>query len=195
MIVQSNRFLLDSLTQCRHKTIPAIENRVQFAHVFDMPQIGAVALRHCNLFEFAPLLERAHRQQRAVYVNIDHIEGIHADAAGFSYLAHQLYCAGIISSNPRTLLLAKQAGMETIQRIFAADSTGLHTALESVDTASVDVLDISPALVIPHLLPYLDEPLPLPVIGSGLIHTRQQVQEALRAGAVGVIVTRSDLWP
>lgn len=195
MIIQSSRLLLDSLARCRCRTIPAIENRVQFAHVFDMPQIGAVVLRHCNLFEFAPLLERAHRQRLAVYVNIDHIEGIHADPAGLSYLAHQLHCAGIISSNPRTLLLAKQTGMETIQRIFAADSTGLYTALETVDTMAVDLLDISPALVIPHLLPFLDEPLPLPVIGSGLIHTQQQVQEAIRAGAAGVIVTRSDLWP
>lgn len=195
MIIQSSRFLLDSLARGKSKTIPVIENRVQFAHVFDMPQISAVVLRHCNLFEFAALFERAHRRGLAVYVNIDHIEGIHADSAGFSYLAQQLHIVGVISSNPRSLFLAKQVGLETIQRIFAADSTGLHTALESVDMATVDLLDISPALVIPHLLPFLEEPLPLPVIGSGLIHTQQQVQEALRAGAAGVIVTRSDLWP
>ncbi len=195
MIIQSSRFLLDSLARCRSKTIPVIENRVQFAHVFDMPQVSAVVLRHCNLFEFANLLERAHRHRLVVYVNIDHIEGIHADHAGLSYLAQQLHIAGVISSNPRTLLLAKQVGLETIQRIYAVDSTGLYTALESVDTAEVDLLDISPALVIPHLLPYLEDPLPLPVIGSGLINCAQQVQEVLHAGASGVIVTRSDLWP
>ncbi len=195
MIIQSSRFLLDSLARCRSKTIPVIETRVQFAHVFDLPQVSAVVLRHCNLFEFAAVLERAYRRRLGVYVNIDHIEGIHADLAGIAYLAQQLHVAGIISSNPRTLLLAKQVGLETIQRIFAADSTGLHTALDTVDTAVVDSLDISPALVIPHVLPFLAEPLPLPVVGSGLIYTPQQVQEVLRAGAAGVIVTRSDLWP
>ena len=147
MITRSCRSLLDLTAQC--KTIPVIENRVQFVHAFDASQVSAIILRHCNLFEFATLFERARRSGLSIYVNIDHIEGIHADSAGLRYLADHLHVVGVISNNPRTLSLGKQFGLETIQRIFAVDSTGLETALESVDTQHVDLLDISPALVIP----------------------------------------------
>ncbi len=188
MLTQSRRTLLDLSAQ--GKTIPVIENRLQFAHAFDTPHVRAVILRHCNLFEFAALLERAHRRGLSVYVNIDHIEGVHADAAGLRYLAEHFHVAGIISTNPRTLSVGKQCGLETIQRIFAADSTGLEAAIESVDIRYVDLLDIAPALVIPYVIPYLETPLPLPFIASGLIYTPQQVQAVLRAGALGVTVTR-----
>jgi len=192
MLTQSSRSLLGLSAQC--KTIPVIENRVQFVHAFDSSQVSALILRHCNLFEFATLLERANRSGLLIYVNMDHIEGIHADSAGLRYLADHFHVAGIISNNPRTLSLGKQFGLETIQRIFAVDSTGLETALESVDTQHVDLLDISPALVVPYVVPYLATPLPLPFIASGLIQTFQQAQAILRAGALAVTVIRSELW-
>ncbi len=192
MLTQSSRSLLGLSAQC--KTIPVIENRVQFVHAFDSSQVSAFILRHCNLFEFATLLERANRSGLLIYVNMDHIEGIHADSAGLRYLADHFHVAGVISNNPRTLSLGKQFGLETIQRIFAVDSTGLETALESVDTQHVNLLDISPALVVPYVVPYLERPLPLPFIASGLIQTSQQAQAILRAGALAVTVTRSELW-
>jgi glycerol uptake operon antiterminator len=192
MLTQSTTSLLCLLKRC--KTIPVIENRMQFAHVFDSPHILAVLLRHCNLFEFRALLEQAHRRTLAIYVNAEHIHGIHADAAGIRYLADQLHIVGIVSNHPKVLMLAKGFGLETIQRIFAVDSTGLEMALESVDSANTDLLEISPALVIPYVIPWLSSPLPLPFIGSGLIQTTQQTQAILRAGAAGVVVARSALW-
>ncbi len=128
----------------------------------------------------------------SIYVNVDHIDGIHPDTAGLRYLAHQLHIAGIVSSNPRILALGKSFDLETVQRLFAVDSTGLEAALESVDTHHVDLLDISPALVIPYVVS--QTPLPLPFMGSGLISTFQQVQAVLRAGALHVAVARPELW-
>ncbi len=192
MLIQSNRSLLTILSQC--KTIPIIENRLQFAQVLDISRTGSLLLRHCNLFDFTPLLKEAHRRKLAVYVNIDHIDGIHADSAGLRYLAQQLRVTGIVSNHPRNLALAKSFGLETIQRIFAVDSTGLEMALDTVDMEYVDVLDISPALVVPYVIPSLPQPLPLPFIASGLVHTPQQLQAVLHAGAAGVAVSRPELW-
>jgi glycerol uptake operon antiterminator len=192
VIIQSSRSLLIISSQC--KTIPIVENRAQFTQVLDISQIDAVVLRHCNLFECSGLLHNAHRRGLSVYVNIDHIDGVHADAAGLRYLAEQLQVTGILSNHPRTLSLGKSFGLETIQRIFAVDSTGLEMALETVDTGCVDLLDVSPALVIPYIVPRLTTLLPLPFIASGLISTPQQVREVLRSGAAGVAVSRPELW-
>jgi glycerol uptake operon antiterminator len=192
MLIQSSRLLPKTSSQC--KIIPIIESRLQFAQVFDSSQINSILLRHCNLFDFTTLLNAAHERALSVYVNIDHIDGIHADSAGLRYLAESLKVNGIISNNPRILSLGKDCGLETIQRIFAVDSTGLEMALDSVDTHYVDVLDISPGLVTIYITAQTIAQLPLPFIASGLIHTPQQVRAVLRAGAIGVAVSRPELW-
>jgi glycerol uptake operon antiterminator len=190
MLTRSTRSLLSVSAQ--QKTIPVIENRMLFSRALDASQITTILLRHCNLFELRPMLDHAFEREVAVYVNVDHIDGIHPDTAGLRYLAHQLHIAGIVSSNARILALGKSFDLETIQRIFAVDSTGLEAALESVDSHHVDLLDISPALVIPYVVS--QTPLPLPFIGSGLISTFQQMQAVLRAGALHVAVARPELW-
>lgn len=178
----------------QHKVIPMIENRNHFAMALASPQVNVLFLRHCNVFELTSLLNQADRQGKPVYVNVDHIDGIHPDAAGLRYLAETLHISGVISNHPKTLALAKDFGLETIQRIFAADSSGLELAIESIEPQYVDLLDISPALVIPYILPYLNITLPLPFMAFGLASTAQQVRDVLRCGAIGVAVNRPELW-
>jgi glycerol uptake operon antiterminator len=99
----------------------------------------------------------------------------------------------VVSSNARFLAQARDFDLETIQRIFAVDSTGLEVALASVDRQYVDLLDIAPALAIPYAVAQI--PRDLPFIGTGFIHTPQQMQQVLRAGALGVAVSSPELWP
>ncbi len=190
MLTRSSKSLLS--VSDRQKIIPVIENRTEFLRALNAPQISTIVLRHCNLLDLRPILDHAFEREVAVYVNVDHIDGIHPDNAGLRFLAHQLHIAGIVSSNPRILTLGKSFELETIQRLFAVDSTGLETALESIDSHHVDLLDISPALVIPYVVSHTV--LPLPFIGSGLISTLQQVQSVLRAGALRVTTARSELY-
>ena len=190
MLTRSSKSLLS--VSDRQKIIPVIENRTEFLRALNAPQISTVLLRHCNLLDLKPIIDHAFEHEVAVYVNVDHIDGIHPDSAGLRFLAHQLHIVGIVSSNPRILTLGKGFELETIQRLFAVDSTGLETALESIDSHHVDLLDISPALVIPYVVSHIV--LPLPFIGSGLISTFQQVQSVLRAGALRVTTARSELY-
>jgi glycerol uptake operon antiterminator len=176
------------------KVIPVVENRVQFAHVLEHTRHQTIMLRHCNLFDLVGLLDNAHRRGYSIYVNVDQMDGIYPDSAGLPYLAKRLHIEGIVSNHAKILSLGKSFGLETIQRIFAVDSTGLETALESVDSAYIDLLDISPALVIPALPPDLLKSLPLPFIGSGLVSTLQHVETILYAGAQAVTVMRQELW-
>lgn len=192
MLTQSSRSLLNLPTQ--NRVVPVVETRVQFVQALEVSQVRAMLLRHCNLFEFTALLESAHRCGCSVYVNVDHIDGIHADNAGLRYIAERLQVTGIASNHPKILSIGKQFGLETIQRIFAVDSTGLEMALESVDTAYVDILDFSPALVVPYLIPQLKSSFPLPFMASGLLYTADQLQAVLRTGVRAVAVTRSELW-
>jgi glycerol uptake operon antiterminator len=192
MLTQSSVSLLHLPVQ--NALVPVVETRIQFVQALETSHVRAILLRHCNLFEFAALVERAHRCGCPVYVNMDHIDGIHADAAGLRYIAEHLHVTGIVSNHPKVLSIGKQFGLETIQRIFAVDSTGLEMALESVDTAFVDMLDFSPALAVPYIIPQLKPSLPLPYMASGLLYTAEQLQAVLHAGARAIFVTHLNLW-
>ena len=192
MLTQSCRSLTALLLQ--YNVIPVVENRVQFAQLLEHSRSKVILLRHCNVFDFVALMKTARQQDYTVFVNVDHIDGIYPDAAGLSYLVNHLHITGIVSNHPKILSLGKSVGLETIQRIFAVDSTGLETAVESVDTQYVNLLDISPALVIPSLPGDLLKFLPLPFIGSGLVSTARQVDAILHAGAAAVTVVKPELW-
>lgn len=191
LVVQSSRSLLSLLP--KQKTLPLIEDRQHFMRALASKRISALLLHHCNVFELKSQLREAHARELAIYVNMDHIDGIAADSYGLHFLSEEFHIAGVISSNPRLLAQAKAIGLETILRIFSVDSTGLDVALASVDRQDVDLLDLAPALAIPHAVAQL--PRDLPFIGTGFVSTPQQVQRILRAGALGVAVSSPDLWP
>src|SRR5947209_5181340 len=106
MIIPSSRSLLTTPLQC--KSIPMVESRIQFLQALDAPHTSSILLRHCNIFELTSLLHDAQRREVSIYVNIDHIDGIHADFAGLSYLAEHMHITGIVSNHPRTLALGKR---------------------------------------------------------------------------------------
>ena len=192
MLTPSGVSLLNLPVQ--HALVPVVETRIQCVQALDMPVVRAMVLQHCNIFEFADLTGRASRSGLAVYINMDHIDGIYADDAGFRYLAEHLHVKGVVSSHPKALATAKQAGLETIQRIFALDSTGLHMSLASVDSNCVDMLDFAPARVVPHIMPRLRACLSVPYMASGLLHTAAQLQEILSSGVQAVAVTHLERW-
>ena len=192
MLTQSGVSLLD--LPARHVLVPVVETRIQFVQALETSVVRAMLLHHCNVFEFADLLGRAYRSGCSVYVNMDHIDGIYADDAGFHYLAERLHVKGVVSSHPKALASAKEAHLETIQRIFAVDSTGLKLSLESVDINCVDMLDFAPARVVPHIMPRLQACLPVPYMASGLLHTVDQLQAVLSSGVRAVAVTHLERW-
>jgi len=176
-----------------YRVIPIVENQAQLMRVAKMSHYRVLLLSHCSIFDLLPWLPDRKSDGPAIYVDIDHVSGVHADAAALHYLAEQIQAAGILSANPRVLETAKTFGLETILHLFAADSTGLENTLETVDLTPIDLFSVSPGLVIPHILPPLTSVLPLHFIGSGLISTDRQVQAILDAGAIGVAVRQNDL--
>jgi glycerol uptake operon antiterminator len=192
MITHVYNSLLDATKL--HKALPIVENRMQFGQVLEQAGSKVIVLRHCSPLDFSALLEKANRRDYAIYIYIDTVDGIQADAAGLQFLAERFHITGIISHHPKTLALGKELGLETIQRIFAVDSSGLDNALATVEVENVDLLDIAPAPVIPYLMPQQIAKLPRPFIGSGLITSFSQIQAILQAGARNVAVTRPELW-
>jgi glycerol uptake operon antiterminator len=192
MLAQTKHSLIEVLS--RNKVIPVVENRTQFLTALTMSTHHVLFLRNCDLFDLKALCQQAAQQGYLLYVNADRMNGIHPDAAGLHYLVEQLHITGVTSTNLKILSLASTLGLSTMLHIFAADSTGLESAIEMGNVAAVDLFNVSPALVVPFIAETLTTLLSRPFIASGLISTRRQIQAVVQTGALGVVVPQPELW-
>lgn len=143
-------------------------------------------------------LEEIGRQARAagalLFVHADLLAGIGKDADGMRFLARHQGVAGILSTRSLLLKAAAEAGLLTVQRVFALDSEALHTAVKVIKSTGPNAVEILPGLILPHIvhrLPLSELP---PVIAGGLVEKQEQLAELLAAGALAVSTSRPELW-
>ena len=127
-----------------------------------------------------------------IYVNVDLVGGIAADASGLRFLSGRV--EGIISTHRHVIELAKTSGLMTIQRLFAIDSGAVERGLKLIRRAEPDFVEILPALAYCEIAERYSAVLDLPVLAGGLLKTRRDISTILEAGAVGVSTSHQGLW-
>ena len=98
-------------------------------------------------------------------------------------------------TSPRSLLMiqrAKELQMIAILRVFLIDSMAYETAL-SAKNLRPDAIDILPGLM-PSMIRKLHQATGLPVLTGGLITHKQEVLQALDAGALAISSTAPAVW-
>lgn len=149
-------------------------------------------LLSANLLSLEENVRRAHEKQRHVFVHIDLAEGLGKDAAGVEFL-RRIGTDGVISTRGSMIRVAREHGLQTVQRFFIVDSHSIETAVESIRSCSPDFAELMPG-VIPKILQRLCERVSLPVIAGGLIDTKEEIIAAINAGAAAVSTGCSSLW-
>ncbi len=127
-----------------------------------------------------------------VYVNVDLVGGIAADASGLRFLSGRV--DGIISTHRHVIELAKSSGLVTIQRLFAIDSGAVERGLKLIRHAEPRFVEILPALAYCEIADRYSEVLDLPVLAGGLLKSREDISTILKTGAVGVSTSHRGLW-
>jgi glycerol uptake operon antiterminator len=135
---------------------------------------------------------RAERRRPQIYVNVDLVGGIAADASGLRFLSGRV--EGIISTHRHIIELAKTSGLITIQRLFAIDSGAVQRGLKLIRRAEPRFVEILPALAYCEIAEQYSEVLDLPVLAGGLLKSGEDISAILQAGAVGVSTSHQGLW-
>lgn len=131
---------------------------------------------------------------KAVFVHIDLVEGLSADQAAIKYIVHQGGPDGIVSTRGNLVQYARQEGLLAVQRIFLLDTLALVNGLKAVKNSRPDAVELLPAVVIPRVISEMCQEMTTPIIAGGLIKTAQEIEAALKAGAIGVSVSSKSLW-
>lgn len=146
-----------------------------------------------SIFNIKDAVEKVKKSKKMIFVHIDLLDGFSKDAVALKYISEEIKPDGIISTKNSQLKAAKSLGLLTVQRIFIIDSLSIDTAVKASQMIEPDAIEIMPGIM-PRITKQLSSTLSVPVIVGGLISQTDEVENAIKNGAVGVSSSDKLLW-
>lgn len=141
---------------------------------------------HISLLEH--MIKTLHDHNKLALVHIDMVHGVSSDEHGTEFVCQRLRADGIISSKTRIIEATKRSKKIAIQRMFLIDSKSIERGIETLQKSQPDIVEIMPAIAF-RIIPYIISKIDIPLIGGGLLKSKEDVEEGLRVGCVGFTVS------
>lgn len=154
--------------------------------------VQTVFVLYGDICGIGDIVRRIKAAGKIAIVHADLISGLSAKEISVDFLHSTTQADGIISTRTNTLQRAKELGMITIFRVFVIDSMALDSLL-SIRNLRPDAIDILPGLM-PTIIRKVRALTGLPVLTGGLITEKQEVLQALEAGALAISSTSPAVW-
>src|SRR5699024_6002992 len=129
-------------------------------------------------------------------LHIDLAKGVKADEYGIEFLAHDIGPDGIVATRGSVVELAKKKNLLAIKRLFHLDSLSLENNLRTGGTRNrytTDYIEVLPGKLV-EVIATIHAHTDIPIIAGGLLTSETDVAEALKAGAVAVSTSATELW-
>ena len=173
------------------KVIAAVRNSEQLL-LAAKSEVDMIFMLTPNITKLKSHIEIAHNAGKKLFVHIDLAEGIGKDEYGIRFVS-ELGADGIISTRSNMIKLAKKIGMYTVQRFFIVDSHSVDTAVDSIRIAKPDIVEIMPGVVCKKIVEFAQK-VNTPILVGGLVEFKDEVDDALAAGAEGISTAARELW-
>lgn len=155
--------------------------------------VDVIFLLTGNIINLEEIVQEIKKHNKIVFVHFDLVEGLGKDNTAVEYLSEKIKPHGIISTRNNILMHAKQLGIFSIQRLFLLDSQALKTGLNSTKQIEPDAIEVMPG-IIPPMIGEITKDVRQLVIAGGLVKAKEEVINALKAGAVAVSTSEKNLW-
>ena len=146
-----------------------------------------------DIVSIAEIVGKAAASSKHVFVHIDLIDGLAPRDISVAYIAKHTGASGIISTRGSLLRSAKTLGLWTIQRFFVLDSMALVNIERQIPFNDVDAIEILPGNA-PKTIKKVSAFTQKPIIASGMVNDKEDVINALGAGAHAVSSSVFDVW-
>lgn len=146
-----------------------------------------------NIFNLKDISQRVKAKNKGLYIFIDSIDGFTKDTWGLEYIARNIEMDGIITIKHNLVKLSRDMGIFTIEKVVINDSQTFSDTLMSLKELRPHAIDLYPG-VIPRIIEQISKDTLVPIIASGLIENRRDIEDAIKAGAIGISSSNTILW-
>lgn len=138
-------------------------------------------------------IERIKASGKLVFVHVDLINGFSSKEVVVDYIKQYTKADGIISTKPVLIRHAAEVGLYSVMRFFLLDSMAFLNIMRQLDSVSPDCIELLPGLM-PRIIRRICDSVRIPVIAGGLISEKEDVMQALAAGAISISTTNPKVW-
>ena len=149
--------------------------------------INVVFVLFGELTTISDIVDRLKSAGKIVIVHLDLIGGLAVREESVRFIKQYTKADGIISTKPDMIKYAKELGLYTIFRIFVIDSKAFNAI------SSADLIEILPGIM-PRIIQKFSQKTHVPIIAGGLISEKEDVINALDAGAIAISSTNQQVW-
>ena len=143
-----------------------------------------------DIVSIPDIITKIKNSVKIVLVHIDLIDGLSSRDVTVDYIAKKTCADGIISTRPNIIKRAKSHDLLAVQRFFVLDSIALDNISEQISQVA-DAIEILPG-VMPKIIKRIAQSVDKPIIAGGLITDKEDVINALNAGAYAISSSRWD---
>ncbi|GAB2537743.1 glycerol-3-phosphate responsive antiterminator [Gracilibacillus alcaliphilus] len=146
-----------------------------------------------DLMSTGDYIKRLKQAGKKIFLHMDFIDGLANSHSALRFIAEKWKPDGIITTKSGLIKSAREEGLMTIQRIFLIDHSGLDKGIEIAHKCNPDAIEVLPGIM-PVIIDKLTQKTHLPIISGGLISTKQDILQGLRAGALAISTGNPKLW-
>jgi len=170
--------------------IAAVKDMKGLADCCSMEEIRVVFILFGDLSSIVKPIKDA---DKVAMVHIDLITGLRGREIAVDFIKDNTHADGIISTKPALIKRARELSLFTTLRVFVLDSMAFENIDRLMSVARPDIIEILPGLM-PKVIKRVCSLVKVPVIAGGLISDKEDVMEALAAGAISVSTTNPMVW-
>ena len=182
--------LYDALSD--NPIIMAIKDESGLQACLNVQDANVVFVLYGEVATIADITDRLKAAGKQVMVHMDLVAGLSAREEAVDFIAKYTKADGIISTRLEQIKRGKQLDLSTIFRIFVIDSKAIANLNRHIGDYA-DIVEILPGLM-PKIIRRMRKQLNVPVIAGGLIADKEDVIQALDAGAVAISTTNESVW-
>lgn len=172
--------------------IAALPHMDRFEEVLSSPA-EVVFILSGKILEISEKVRMLKEKDKKVFVHIDLIDGLGKDLSAVDYIQQVVKPEGIISTRNNLIRYGKEIGLVTVQRLFLVDSLAFESGIKMIESHGPDFVEVMPG-IIPRAIVELKKKIRQPIIAGGMISDKEDIIQALKAGAIAVSTSKKELW-
>ena len=143
------------------------------------------------------IVKKIKQAGKVAMVHVDLITGLNnSKDVCLDFIKNNTEADGIITTKSNLIAHAKDLELNTVLRYFILDSMALQNIEKQAKSPGVrpDIIEFLPGIVLPKMIKRINKVSRVPIIAGGLIADKEDVMNALDAGALAISTTNEMVW-